>query len=456
MVVEELLLVDGTRVVLNLFDLLSRHGIFLGVVIPVGSRAAPATAPERGVVPVRVTHLTMDGTGRLLGADDGLTGLLGWTLEARQEHHSLHYVHPDDRDGALAVWAAVLVTPGVAQRNRYRQLKVDGTWLWCEVTFVNHLDDPERRRVDAELLDISAEMAAHEEVRARGILLQRLAEGLPLGVLQIDGEREVVYANRRAQLLLHSPAPTLGDLLALARADDRHRLHEAIDGALGTGEDREVEVHVELEPGAPELVYEVTLRAVLDEQADRISGALCCLSDATDRARRRRDLEARATFDALTGAYNREATVEALQAAIEEAADLGGVAALFIDLDKFKQVNDRHGHQAGDRLLVLVADRLRTAVRAQDVVGRIGGDEFLAVCSGIGDEASAVELVARIERILFAPVDAEALTVQPSASIGVAWTRDGDTTAESLIARADAGMYHRKGIRRLSRPVRTT
>jgi diguanylate cyclase (GGDEF)-like protein len=197
----------------------------------------------------------------------------------------------------------------------------------------------------------------------------------------------------------------------------------------------------------------VTVRAVLDEQADRISGALCCLSDVTDRARRRRDLEARATFDALTGTYNREATVEMLQAAIEDAGARGGVAALFVDLDKFKQVNDQHGHQTGDRLLVLVADRLRTAVRTQDVVGRIGGDEFLAVCSGVADETMAAELVARIERSLCAPVDADVLPVTPSASIGVAWTEDGDTTADDLIARADAAMYQRKGARRLSHPV---
>lgn len=125
-----------------------------------------------------------------------------------------------------------------------------------------------------------------------------------------------------------------------------------------------------------------------------------------------------------------------------------GVALLFIDLDNFKEVNDVHGHQAGDQLLVAVADRLRAAVRSADFVSRIGGDEFVILLEG---DPSAIgrSVVAAIERTLAEPVVLDAVAASSVASIGLATARSGqDVTAAELLSMADAAMYDRKRERR--------
>ena len=123
---------------------------------------------------------------------------------------------------------------------------------------------------------------------------------------------------------------------------------------------------------------------------------------------------------------------------------------MFVDLDRFKPVNDELGHAAGDELLAEIGDRLRRAVRDVDLVGRLGGDEFLVVCPGVPD-LDTVELISR--RIADAVAAPLALAVdhlvRPRASIGVAWAAAG-TDPIQLVARADAAMYDAK------RAVRTT
>ena len=128
-----------------------------------------------------------------------------------------------------------------------------------------------------------------------------------------------------------------------------------------------------------------------------VIGGVCCLADITDAARMRSELEERANFDALTGCLNRSSVMTALSVLLadlgeETSAQQRGIAVVFVDFNRFKSVNDRFGHGVGDSLLVEVAGRLRETVRTGDVVGRLGGDEFLIVCPNVldGDEATAL------------------------------------------------------------------
>jgi diguanylate cyclase (GGDEF)-like protein len=122
----------------------------------------------------------------------------------------------------------------------------------------------------------------------------------------------------------------------------------------------------------------------------------------------------------------------------------GGTAVIFIDLDRFKPVNDELGHAAGDELLVTVAARLNNMVRDGDLVGRIGGDEFLVVCPRASGPQAAIDIAERITDGLGDPFVLHRGTVTIGASVGVAWTDAPDATPDSLVAAADDAMYRSK------------
>jgi diguanylate cyclase (GGDEF)-like protein len=119
-----------------------------------------------------------------------------------------------------------------------------------------------------------------------------------------------------------------------------------------------------------------------------------------------------------------------------------GVGVLWIDLDKFKEVNDIFGHVVGDEMLIAVADRLREVLRDRDDIARLGGDEFAVVLPNVIEE----EARAIADRVLDALVNREAFRLQIGASVGVAWQRPGDADKHVLMRRADEAMYKAKSM----------
>jgi diguanylate cyclase len=168
--------------------------------------------------------------------------------------------------------------------------------------------------------------------------------------------------------------------------------------------------------------------------------------DHIDAARRlaQESLERMAYQDALTQLANRTATYRALAAAIERAAPLTATVVLFVDVDGFKQVNDEHGHEIGDRVLREIANRLRTAVRTNDVVGRHGGDEFVILLCNLPLHAARTRAQATADRVTAAlrhPIQIDSLTIGLSASIGVAIHPIDGQSPDGLIHHADMQMY---------------
>ena len=155
-------------------------------------------------------------------------------------------------------------------------------------------------------------------------------------------------------------------------------------------------------------------------------------------------LTERATTDALTGLANREAFTTALESALGDPA-VGHVSVLFVDMDAFKEINDRLGHQAGDQVLREVATRLRRASRPGDVCGRLGGDEFAVLLPGADVKAAAV-VAQRVAAAVRAPLRRAGDVVVPlSASVGCATAATG-TDHEALLRQADAAMYEAKRV----------
>ncbi|MDH2295639.1 GGDEF domain-containing protein [Cobetia sp. 1AS1] len=163
----------------------------------------------------------------------------------------------------------------------------------------------------------------------------------------------------------------------------------------------------------------------------------------------RDDLRDHAMCDSLTGLLNRRALLTRLDQILDIQTPGTVQAALFIDLDGFKPVNDRHGHAIGDEVLRITGERLGNTLRGNDIVGRLGGDEFLVLISREGNgrkgpEQLAERMIDAISRPITLEVDGEPLIIAVSASIGISLFPFSGATPETVIARADSAMYEAK------------
>jgi diguanylate cyclase (GGDEF)-like protein len=151
-----------------------------------------------------------------------------------------------------------------------------------------------------------------------------------------------------------------------------------------------------------------------------------------------------ALHDPLTQVANRRGFLERLDDELRDATPDDAVGVLFVDVDYFKLVNDRLGHDAGDQVLVEVARTLSRLLRPSDLVARFGGDEFTVLLNDVADPARATEIAERITAELARPLSVEGREVTISVSVGVAVCRGRATGAEQLIRNADQAMYRAK------------
>jgi diguanylate cyclase (GGDEF)-like protein len=335
--------------------------------------------------------------------------------------------------------------------------------MWIDTTLHNCLNQPDRNYVLVEIIDVSAEMAAQEALQDQGALLRRLIEAMPDGLLQLDTERRVVYHNARLLEILHGASDSAsaevrspdasdaqkpdvsarsgGTLLKTVTAEGIATFEAALGRVLDEGIDQDVELDVVRVSGDWRRVL-MSIRGLLRENGE-VSGAITRVQDVTENARAREELEKRASFDALTRCHNRSSILAALQHELER-EDSTHTGVVYVDLDKFKSVNDTLGHAAGDEVLVLVGECLKDANRADDKIGRLGGDEFLVLLRGIPGPEVAMSVAQRVCDSLCTRVAVSQGTVELRASAGVACTEDDVITAEELVSLADGAMYRSK------------
>ena len=167
--------------------------------------------------------------------------------------------------------------------------------------------------------------------------------------------------------------------------------------------------------------------------------------DVTDRKRMEAELERLALYDPLTGLPNRALFSDRLRHAIERRGRAQSTAVYFLDVDRFKRINDSLGHSAGDDVLREVAARVERTLRPEDTVARFGGDEFTVLCESVGGVLEAVGVADRLQREIAQPLRAGGAELRLSASIGIAIAEPGeDVDVSRLVEDADAAMYRAK------------
>ena len=425
---------------MHFIDARDSLGVHL-MVFEVDGGGGRVEVPESPPIPegsqAKVVRSRKDGLAVLVEIDHNVSELLGWRVEDMIGVRSLEFIHPDDQDESIAAWMDMLTAPGLTTRARLRHACADGGWRWLDISNRNLLE--KAGYVECEMVDVSQEVAAQAALAASEQVLRRLTESMPVGVFHIDAERRLELANARLHEILGTdPGDDQATMLSTVR--DEVAFDRALAAVL-TGKDVDMELEIQVLGTLDVRRCTLSLRAL--DVDDVITGAVGCLTDVTESMRLQEELERRATVDELTGCLNRASVIDALDECLASSTD---VAVVYVDVDDFKGVNDGHGHAAGDEVLQAVGARLRAAVRGHDTVGRMGGDEFLAVCAGLGSADVAADLAERIAASLGDPVGFRGRRLEISSSVGVAWVPAGEQVdADALVARADGAMYVAKG-----------
>jgi len=299
--------------------------------------------------------------------------------------------------------------------------------------------------------DVTERAHAENALRKSEERFSLVTEGAHDGMWEWDVRTQECYFSKRWKAMIGVNAPAGSgrpeEWFDRVHPDDIVALKEALKAHLsGQTDHLQHEHRVRHEDGTYRrfLCRGVAARGAGRRSAARIAGSL---TDTTERAIAQERLRSDGFRDPLTGLCNRAVFVEGLGRQLDEFKQRRGgprFAALYLDLDRFKVVNDSLGHLVGDELLIAVSRRLESCLRDGDALARLGGDEFVILLNGLNDEQQANAIAFRIQDSLSAPFSIGGREVFTSASIGIAFSLADYTSPDEIMRDADTAMYHAK------------
>ncbi len=351
------------------------------------------------------------------------------------------YVDPEDRDA----WKTLVQYQGRVSHFETRIRRLDGARIWVRCQ-ARALRDADGKVVgyEATVEDVTDRRRAEDALRASEERFRSLVQNAADLITILDREARVVYHSPASQRLLgFAPSERVGTPgFELVHPRDRPRI-EALFAELleNPRRSRRIEVRMRHADGSWRM-HEAKITNLLQNPA--VDGVVVNSRDVTDRRQAEARLRHDALHDALTGLPNRTLFMDRLEHCLNRRSRDAHYrcAVLFLDLDRFKMVNDSLGHAAGDRLLVQAGRRLKGCLRPNDSLARLGGDEFAVLLDDVGDASVAVKVARRIRRELETPFELEGREVYSSASIGIAVS--GDAGPEEVLRDADTAMYRAK------------
>jgi len=378
----------------------------------------------------------VDSEGTALNANPQLVEIMGLDPTGR---NLLEFVLPDDVEHAVSTSVAAIEAGRRNYHFSIRFVRPDGTIRWVDVHIQAMLDE-QGEFANSVIGAIDTTEAV--ETRRASERYAELLEALTDFVALCDPGGRVLYLNRKAQIQTRD-VPVIGPrrLGDFFDAASRGRLtSEGWPEVMASGQ-----WHGELTLAcAPGITVPVSVSLQMHDHPDGERSVSVQARDISDIKAAQQALVLQATHDALTGLPNRALLFDRAGHAIERAhRGERSVVLMFVDLDGFKDVNDRYGHDVGDEVLRVVASRLVEVVRLGDTVARIGGDEFVVLCEGLPDPEVTLDIADRIVQRVKEPFAVEAALASIGASVGVAFG-DSMSSVEGLVKQADLAVYAAK------------
>ncbi|MDD2846735.1 MAG: diguanylate cyclase, partial [Rhodoferax sp.] len=339
-----------------------------------------------------------------------------------------------------SMWSAL--KSGKSWQGEFINRRKDGS-LYTESAIVAPLTDA--AGVTTHYLGLKQDITAQKEVEKALRLAASVVARTHDGVMVCDAQQRIIDVNPAfTRITGYTGAEVLGRKPSLLSAGSRNLgQYQAMKAALHRHGHWQGEFWNRRGDGS---LYAIasTLNTVCDDTGE-VTHYINVFSDVTERKHENEHLELLAHFDPLTRLPNRTLLADRLaQAMARVQAEQHLLAVCFMDLDGFKAVNDTHGHEAGDELLVIVARRLEANVRTDDTVARQGGDEFVILLNGLPDVAECERAATRLLQAVREPIVVNGHTVQVGASIGIALHPQDGSDAETLLRYADQAMYQAK------------
>lgn len=386
---------------------------------------------------------------RFREVNPGMSRITGYSREALLAMRHLEFVHPEDRELARQRAGARLRGEFVPVRYELRLLTADGLTRWASVVAgVTRLGGVACSV--GSLLDVTEQHLIHEALRESEARLRLLTEHSRDVIWTMDLDGKLTYVSPAVEKLRgytpeQSYGQTLESMLTPASLAQAQALLKRAREAATSGQPLEEycgEFEQTTRSGATVWV-EMSISGMYEH--GRCVGAVGVTRDIGERRRSEAQIHHLAEYDLLTDLPNRVLLADRLQQSLSLARrNSTPLALMVLDLDRFKWVNDHHGHAAGDAVLKLAANRMQSCLRASDTVARVGGDEFVVLLPKIGATADALNVAEQIRAALAAPYPIGSARCQLSASIGVAVYPDDGDDAATLQRHADAAMYAAK------------
>jgi len=318
----------------------------------------------------------------------------------------------------------------------------DLTFVFCVMGIVLAIYSS-RRMIDLSIAKGTLE-TANDKLREQKIMLDAALENMSQGLCMFDADGRIMIFNARYAEMMGLPAASLKGISLL----DLIKYRKTAGDFAGNPDEFFARVVAAAREGKSNTrVIETSAKRALRviEQPKQDGGWVSTMEDITEWRKAQAQISHLAHHDALTGLANRTQLVEKLNNALAVSPLEGaGIAVYFIDLDRFKNVNDTLGHDGGDFLLKTVADRLCSVTRIDDVVARLGGDEFVVVQTEVSSKDQAEHFANRLISVVTAPMKFSEQAIVATVSIGIALAPADGTNPERLLKSADLALYKAK------------